>query len=308
MISHVEAVNITVGNLEQAKHFYTTVLPFQLEYEQAAHGEVVEGITGVFGAHIKFAQLRLGRERLRLTQFIAPPGGRPIPHDSRSNDLWFQHIAIVVSDMDAAYQQLAAAGVQHVSAIPQTLPDTIPAAAGIRAFYFRDADGHNLELIQYPADKGDPRWQDDNELFLGIDHTAIAVSDTARSLVFYRKVLGLSVMGESENFGTEQAHLNVVKNARLRITGLQTNQAGMGVEFLQYLMPGPGRPMPEDSQANDLWHWETIMMTDDLDAVHEIAQQLRLTFTEGSYPTVSEQHAAITLRDPDGHAVTIVQQ
>ena len=37
--------------------------------------------------------------------------------------------------------------VQFVSTGPQTLPPSIKAAAGIRAFYFRDLDQHLVELI-----------------------------------------------------------------------------------------------------------------------------------------------------------------
>jgi hypothetical protein len=64
--------------------------------------------------------------------------GRAIPADSRSFDHWFQHIAIVVSDMDAAYEHLRRAKVKHVSTAPQTLPAWNKDAGGIKAFYFRD--------------------------------------------------------------------------------------------------------------------------------------------------------------------------
>jgi catechol 2,3-dioxygenase-like lactoylglutathione lyase family enzyme len=168
---------------------------------------------------MRILTLNLGGEQLELTQYLSLPGGRPIPVDSRSNDGWFQHIAIVVSDMDAAYARLREHRVQHVSSAPQTLPDYIPAAAGVRAFYFRDPDGHNLELIWFPEDKADPRWRSKHALFLGIDHTAIAVSDTRNSHAFYRDGLGLAVAGESENYGPEQEHLNMVSAPTLESRG-----------------------------------------------------------------------------------------
>lgn len=105
---------------------------------------------------------------------------------------------------------------------PQTLPVWNTNAAGIRAFYFKDPEDHVLEVIGYPPGKGDPRWQiAGTNLFLGIDHTAIVVSDTARSLAFYVGTLGLRVAGASENWGTEQEHLNQVFGARVRITALR---------------------------------------------------------------------------------------
>src|SRR5258705_2845564 len=117
-----------------------------------------------------------------------------MPADSRANDRWFEHIAIVTSDLDRAYAMLRERGVESASTGPQRLPDWNPNAGGIAAFYFRDPDGHFLELIQFPRGKGDARWQKpDGKLLLGIDHTAIVVADTEASLRFYRDLLVLRV-------------------------------------------------------------------------------------------------------------------
>ena len=94
--------------------------------------------------------------------------------------------------MDKAYQHLRAHKIRHASTGPQTIPTSNKAAAGIRAFYFKDPDGHNLEIIYFPQGKGDPRSANTNgKFFLGIDHTAIVVDDTAQSSKFYRDLLGL---------------------------------------------------------------------------------------------------------------------
>src|SRR5207302_11454923 len=154
--------------------------------------------------------LRLGEEQIDLLQLLATEG-RVIPIDSRSNDRWFQHVAIIVSDMAAAYARLRSFNVQHASSGPQRLPDWNRNAAGIQAFYFRDPDGHFLEVLAFPSDKGNAKWhQASDKLFLGIDHTAIVISDTDASLSFYRDLLGLQVVGESENYGPEQERLNNV--------------------------------------------------------------------------------------------------
>jgi len=77
-----------------------------------------------------------------------------------------------------AYEHLRRAKVKHVSTAPQTLPAWNKDAGGIKAFYFRDPEDHVLEIIWFPAGKGDPKWQQPGtNLFLGIDHTAIVVSD-----------------------------------------------------------------------------------------------------------------------------------
>ena len=306
-ITAVEGVTITVSDLDKAIEFYSAVLSCRRLDETEDAGPQIERLTGVFGARTLTATLHLGRERLRLVQFLAPEG-RPVPADWRSNDRWFQHIAIVVSDIDRAYAHLRSHKVRHASTGPQTLPRSIPAAAGISAFYFKDPDGHALEIIHFPPGRGDPRWQaplGDSELFLGIDHTAIVVDDTDASLRFYRDVLGLRVAGESENSGTEQEHLNNVFGARLRITALRA-ASGPGVELLEYLTPRDGRPAPLDARLNDLWTFRTDLRTGGLPSLAQALRQARAAHVSPG-PVDLGDATALTVRDPDGHAITITQ-
>lgn len=307
----VSAVGMTVSDMDRALEFYTGVLPFEKVSDVEVAGTGYERLQGVFGLRMRVVRLRLGRELLELTDYLAPEG-RPIPVDSRSNDRWFQHAAIVVSDMDRAYQSLRRHKVQHASSGPQRLPDWNKNAGGIEAFYFKDPDGHNLEIIHFPAGKGDPRWQQPGgKLFLGIDHTAIVVSNTDASLRFYRDVLGMRIAGESENYGPEQEHLNNVFGARLRITALRAG-SGPGIEFLEYLAPRDGRPAPSDERSNDLSHWQTVIVTDD-------AEQAARTLAGASVGLISPGAAdlpdgalgfkrGVLARDPDGHAIQVVEK
>lgn len=198
------AVGMTVADMDRSVDFYAKVLSFEKVSDLEVAGTEYERLQGVFGLRMRVVGMRLGAEVLELTEYLAPRG-RPIPPDSRSNDRWFQHVAIIVNDMDEAYRRLRAHKVEHASSGPQRLPDWNKSAGGIRAFYFRDPDGHSLEILQFPLDKGDPKWRRaGGRLFQGIDHTAIVVADTEASLRFYRDVLGLKVAGESENYDTEQ--------------------------------------------------------------------------------------------------------
>lgn len=309
-VQDIPVVGMTVSDMEDAIAFYSDVLNFQVVSDIETHGRAVELLQGLFGTRIRVVRMQLGTEVIELTEYLTPRG-RPIPVDSRSNDLWFQHIAIVVSDMDAAYERLRQFDVTHVSTAPQKLPDTIPAAAGIEAFYFQDPDGHNLEVIFYPEGKGNPRWQETSgELFLGIDHTAIGVSDTEASLSFYQDLLGLTLLGESVNFGTEQEHLNNVFGARLHISGLGVDQ-GVAVEFLDYLSPSTGRPYPADSLPNDLWHWDITMVVADATTAAKRLQQAGVPFISSGAIDLTESmfdfRHGFLVRDPDGHAIRIIE-
>jgi catechol 2,3-dioxygenase-like lactoylglutathione lyase family enzyme len=310
-VTAVDGVGLTVSDMERSLAFYTRVLPFAQVSDVEVAGPEYEALTGVFGCRLRVVGLRLGDERLELVEFVAPRG-RPAPADARSNDRWFQHVAIVVRDMDAAYAKLRAARVEHASTGPQRLPDWNPAAGGIEAFYFKDPDGHPLELIRFPPGKGDPRWHRPGDaLFLGIDHTAIVVADTEASLRFYHDVLGLRVAGESENHGTEQEHLNNVFGARLRITGLRA-AAGPGVELLEYLAPRDGRPYPPDARPNDLVHWQTRVVAPSTGDATARLRTARAGFVSPGEVDVPEQtlgfDRGITVRDPDGHVVQVVER
>ena len=256
----VRMIVIPVSNLDRAFAFYNGVLSFE----------------PIDTAELPGIALQLGQQRIELVE----RAGRAVPRDSRSNDLWFQHLAIVVSDIDVAYATVTRGGAVPISAGPQELPAWNPNAGGIRAVYFRDPDSHPLELIQFPPGKGAAHWQNKDRLFLGIDHSAVAVRDTETSLAFYRGRLGLHIAGTSENWGIEQERLSAVPGAHVRITSLRA-QAAPGIEMLHYLMPTDGRPAPPDTRPKDLWSEVIVMAVKGLDP------------------------SGLTLRDPDGHALSI---
>ena len=306
--SSVDSVGMTVSSLERSVAFFTEALGFTKVAERELAGRPYELLTGVFGARTRVARLRLGQEHVELTEYLAPRG-RPYPADTRGNDRWFQHIAIVVSDMDRAYAHLNRHRAAHASTGPQRLPDWNPNAGGIGAYYFRDPDGHFLELLAFPRGKGHARWQWKDPLFLGIDHTAIVVGSTEQALGFYRDALGLQVVGGSENYGEEQEHLNNVFGARLRITTLRAPH-GPGVELLEYLAPRDGRPAPLDLKANDLAHWQTTIMSGNVAAL--LAHQHGGALVSPDLVSVDSASTGftrgLTIRDPDGHAVRVVER
>jgi catechol 2,3-dioxygenase-like lactoylglutathione lyase family enzyme len=139
-VEAVESITITVRDLDRALDFYQEVLGFETLSEVEVAGEAYEHLMGTFGLRMRVARMRLSEEQIELMEVLAP-NGRPFPADMRSNDRWFQHIAIVVSDMARAYAHLRAHKVRHASSGPQTLPEWNPNAGGIQAFYFRDPDG-----------------------------------------------------------------------------------------------------------------------------------------------------------------------
>ncbi len=252
---------MSVADLSRSIDFYTKALHFR-----------------IITADRSRAVLKLGDERIILNQPYLL--GRRIPPKLPANDHSFQHLAIVVRDIDLATKRLTSSKVRIVSKGVQRLPDSNFDAAGIRALYFRDPDNHFLELIQFPSNKGESRWHSHGApLFEGIDHSALVVRDMKASLSFYRDKLGFTVSGNSFNHGTEQERLSGVLGARVRITSLR-GAKGPGLELLQYEEPGTKETLPRPAAENDLAYW-----------------RVHLRSTSGA--------SALKQIDPDGHVVAL---
>src|SRR5262245_26447483 len=111
-VEQVGAIGMTVSDMDASVDFYSKVLSFEKVSDVEVTGEDYERLEGVFGLRMRVVRMRLGDEFIELTEYLAPKG-RPVPVDSRSNDRWFQHIAIITSDMDKAYALLRQNKVEH---------------------------------------------------------------------------------------------------------------------------------------------------------------------------------------------------
>jgi catechol 2,3-dioxygenase-like lactoylglutathione lyase family enzyme len=321
-LPHIDSVGFTTADAEASAAFFEGALGFR----RLGEAVVLEGgpyaqLVGLPGAHLRRLRLGIGAEVLELTEVLAlAPGtrpGRPVPADSRSNDRWFQHGCLVVNDMDAALARLqpavAAGRITPISSAPQRLPDWNTAAAGIVAYKFRDPEGHPLELLQFPPDKGEARWHAAAPgPLLGLDHSAIGIADTATSGRFYRALLGLAAGGDGVNSGPEQDGLDGLAGTRVRITGHRC-PTGAGVECLDYREPTGGRPMPADQGPQDLAHWQLRLRVADLEPIAERAEALGGRVISGGIVDLGPQAAAIgasralQLADPDGHRLQLLQ-
>jgi catechol 2,3-dioxygenase-like lactoylglutathione lyase family enzyme len=230
----VKHVCRNVANLARAVQFYREALQFEL-VDAARRDDKASGA--------RMARMQLGRQHLELIAYDWP--GISYPSRRSAADPWFQHVAIVVKDMPAAYAQLCRHPFEPISLEgPQTLP---PGSGSVSAFKFRDPDGHPLELIQFPAGIGDPCWRHAAGLFLGIDHTALVATDLDLSLAFYQQ-LGFQVVSRSRNRGPEQDRLDGLSGVAVEVIGLAAaaNEPPR-LELLCYR----GRPAAEFGMAPD---------------------------------------------------------
>lgn len=311
-VQSISSVGFTVSDMERSVAFYRDVLTFKPISDVEVDGPEYDQLWGIYGVRARVVRMQLGEQQIELTQFLSPPDFRPIPMPSYSHDLWFQHVAIVVRDMEAAWAQLRKHHVRQISPRPQTIPASNVPAAGIKAIKFRDSDGHNLELLWFPEGKGNPVWKRGGaDLFLGIDHTAMTVRSTESSAKFYRDLLGMAIAGSTLNMGTTQQYLDSLPGARTRVTGVAPQIGPPGLEFLEYELPTAGRPFPADSHPTDLWHWQTTLAVSDIEAAAAALRDTAQFISKGIVVLPDTQlgfKKGFLARDPDGHAMQVVSQ
>jgi catechol 2,3-dioxygenase-like lactoylglutathione lyase family enzyme len=137
---------ITVMNLERSLAFWQDVLGFELSHRAHQTGDLAREITGVAGAEISIAVLKVpGGHKIELLEYLAPPDCKHV--DPRPCDVGSVHVALTVDDIDAVLSAIAASGWKAVGT-PQML--TTGPNAGKRVVYVRDPDGTTIEFMQPP--------------------------------------------------------------------------------------------------------------------------------------------------------------
>ncbi|MER5866019.1 VOC family protein [Kitasatospora sp. NPDC002040] len=148
----VHHVAYTVPDLDQAVAFFTDVIGAELLYRVGpVHDPDGDWMTRQLGVHHRaaayVAMLRLGPvTNLELFQYSAPDQRRELP---RNSDWGGHHLAIAVTDVDAAAAYLRAQPGVEVLGRPETVADGGP-IDGDRWVYFRTPWGLQLELIDLP--------------------------------------------------------------------------------------------------------------------------------------------------------------
>ncbi|MGX7706889.1 VOC family protein [Methylobacterium sp. Gmos1] len=276
------------GNPEALAGFYRAALGFTDAGAPPASGETAA----------RTVPLRLGDQRLDLVA-TAPPG-RPYPGDVPGFSPLFQHCAIIVADMAAAHARLSAQpGWRPISTGgPVRLPES---SGGVTAFKFRDPEGHPLELLAFPPDSTPEAWRrpDATDPCLGLDHSAISVADTARSVAFYES-LGLRVASRSLNTGPAQASLDAVPDPTVEVTGLGfPDGRPPHIELLCY-RGDLARPAI-DLAVNDVAATRLVIaFADEAALAAACAAQAGQLASGGAVPRPGGGPDAL-LRDPDGH-------
>lgn len=306
-MSRITCFSFTCADADRLAAFYVSALGFQISEDQQYSGPSFSRLIGLNEAKGRSLRLRLGGQSIELLTFAN--AGAPYPIGCASNDLRFQHIAIVVSDIHAAYERL----MQHEGWTPITRPapqQLPPTSGGVTAFKFRDPEGHPLELLAFPPNKLPPAWQSASSAgspCLGIDHSAIIVANTGRSVAFYRDVLGFAIAGRSLNSGAEQIRLDSVPEAVVEVTSLDPKPVTTPhLELLCYVSPAPRQLESPMLSSNDVAATRLSIELDDFSAIEKKLDAMSGDFISSGIVKFDYDRSAVLIRDPDGHALSLL--
>lgn len=154
-LARADHLGVTVPDLEEAVRFYTETIggvelyrmgPFDAaEIPRGPDGrDWTEAHVNVPGARLRFAVVQLGEGfALELFEYEKPEDAAQ--EAPRNCDVGGHHLALKVSDLDAAAAFLRERGVR----VLETIEVDEGPAAGLRANYFLDPFGNHLELVEY---------------------------------------------------------------------------------------------------------------------------------------------------------------
>jgi len=270
-VRRLDRVVVVAGDLDALTRFYVG-LGFAGDDARAAPEQA-----SLADARIATTRaLRLASQIVELVAFDPPGAAYPLP--TRSTDPWFQHIALIAPDIEAAMTLLRALG--GWTPISRGGMERLPErAGGVSAFKFRDPEGHPLELLAFPAGKAPEPWRGTGPGLLGYDHSAIGVHDVATSIAFWRGEMGLSLGPRTLNDGPEQAALDGLDGPVVDVVAMRPATPTPHVELLGYHARDRARPVP-------------------IGARDRAATRLMLAADGVSVPSLT--------RDPDGHWLHLI--
>jgi lactoylglutathione lyase len=142
---------------------------------------------------------------------------------------------------------------------------------------------------------------------LSANHVGVTVSDLARSIAFYRDVLGFHVAYERGEVTAEyMPRLVGIPGARLKIAGLDI--PGLHLDLIEYIAPhGATTACP----TNDVGNLHVGFTVDDLWAAYRKLAEAGVRFkSEPVSPTTGPNKGgwAVYFVDPDGVTLEMIQR
>ena len=143
--------------------------------------------------------------------------------------------------------------------------------------------------------------------FLGVDHTAIGVSDPARSARFFGSLFGFGTGARTENRGPEQADLDDVEDVHVSVTRLAPDLPTPRMELLHYHV-GTRLRIPHDTASNDLVATHSVARVASLDATAAAFTRCGTPLSGDDRMILHGGIRAALVPGPDGHRFLVEER
>ncbi len=139
----VQHIAVSVSDMEKALEFFCGALGLEVMMDMEMEGvPAIEAILGVKDIKMRYVLFTGQGAQLNLLEFKNPKGEN-IAAKMRPFDHGIHHIAFAVDDVEAAYEELKAKGVEFISP---------PQDTGVaKAIAMRGPDGVVIELFELPV-------------------------------------------------------------------------------------------------------------------------------------------------------------
>ena len=150
-ITGAHHTSYTVSNLERSLEFYVGLLGCEVIWQRENSNQYFRDIVGYPDSVAKMAMLSVlgSTHAIELIEYVVPRG---VTADVRTKNVGSSHIAFLVDNLRAAYEELCAAGVRFRS---PPVEITAGANKGAWAVYMTDPDGITMELFELPKAETD---------------------------------------------------------------------------------------------------------------------------------------------------------
>lgn len=146
----LDHIALTVSDLDRSLRFYCDMLGLVEGSAHDLYGENISKMAAKDRVRMKVVRLICPETpgvQIDLQQYLEPKGRQS---DSKLGDIANSHFCVTVGDIDEAYKNLQAQGVQFVSA---PVEFDLDAEGKIGCVFFLDPDGYVLEMTEYRKDE-----------------------------------------------------------------------------------------------------------------------------------------------------------
>lgn len=140
-----------------------------------------------------------------------------------------------------------------------------------------------------------------------IQHTGLTVSNLERSIDFYVRILGCTLIMAQEKTGGYLAEIVGYPNASVKMAHLSDPAGHHVIELFEYVTP---EMAPADLEPRRIGNAHLCFMVSDLDQVYSAIQNEGITFISGPVAVDTGANAGgagLYLRDPDGITMELFQ-